>query len=203
MKITKEQEMGQEMKRNHDTSYGLSNYHTGKKMEYINHIFNMDNVHRLNGMHLIQNYTITQHCLRTAMLYAFIARKQGVEVRIEAMEFIMAHDLLETITGDLPYTVKNYNLFTKNAWKDIETMLVNDFEEFNYMSKWTDDYAEKVMSYQELHIFKACDMYELYLFCKLEYEMGNTLIAPIIKNCRIALRDCNIPYILEDVFGKK
>ncbi len=197
-KMTSEQEMGVDMKRN---TGSISNFKDALSVDarMQEHMRKMDNVQRLSGFKLIQDYSLTKHCYHTGMLFLKISLLEKISVNYAEMMFVFQHDILETITGDVLYPVKNYNDQTKYHWRHIEMELTDEDGEFHYLHKFTDAYAETFMSTDAMKLFKACDLYELYLFCVEEYVLGNGTLRNIIVNCAEILSTCGIKTIEEDI----
>ena len=196
MKISKELQMLAEMKDSHDR---ISNYDY-KVTDPIEdrmkmHRRKMDNVQRLSGFKLIQDYSLTKHCFHTGLLFMEYAEKEDIYIRQKYIEFVFKHDILETVTGDMLYPAKNYNKVTRGCSKVLEQELTNEGEEFEYLKEYTDDHAECFMPKNILQLFKAVDLLELLEFCKEEYQLGNETIVPVITNCTNILENCGIPSI--------
>lgn len=201
MKISKEQQMGQEMKKSHDKISNFPEVSTDITIgDKINtHRRKMDHVHRLSGFKLFQEYSLTHHCFHTGILFMEIAWKERIKIDKESIDFVFKHDILETVTGDVLYPAKYYSHHTETAIKVLESELTKEGAEFNHLRHYTDDYAEAFMDPKALKLFKACDLLELWEFCRTEYNLGNKSVVPIINNCRSILSNCGIKTIEDRV----
>ena len=197
MKISKEQEMGQEMKKSHDK---LSNYSPTIVEDRMKmHRRKMDNVQRLSGFKLIQDYSLTKHCFHTGLLFMEYSEKENLSWTPKEIDFVFKHDILETVTGDLLYPAKNYNIHTKLAMTVLEQELTKETAEFNYLKIYTDDHAEAWMNRDLLKLFKAVDLLELWEFCNEELILGNQTVMVVVANCQDILEKCGIPSIEKKV----
>lgn len=193
MKISKEQQMGQEMKDSHDK---ISNFTDITIRDRMNtHRRKMDYTHRLSGFKLFQEYSLTHHCFHTGLLFMEIADIEGIFLERKDIDFVFKHDILETVIGDVLYPAKHYSHHTETAIKVLESELTKEGAEFNHLRHYTDDYAESFMDRKALQLFKACDLLELWEFCWSEYKLGNKSVLQIINNCKSILSHCGIESI--------
>lgn len=202
MKISKEQQMGFEMKTSHDRISNFSAKVTAETTisDRLNiHRRKMDHVHRLSGFKLFQEYSLTHHCFHTGLLFMEIALKENIPLLPDYIDFVFKHDILETVTGDMLYPAKNYNQHTKTAMIVMEGELTRQGEEFEYLKMYTDDYAEAHMHPRIVTLFKACDLLELWEFCNSEVNLGNMSVMPIVANCQELLEHCGIKTIEDRV----
>lgn len=194
MKISKELQHGQTMKKG--TGH-LNNM--GGKFEVSKNVRKMDNVQRLSGFKLLQDYSLTKHCYHVGALFMRFAIKYAIPFTMMDLDFVLKHDILETVTGDLLYTAKNYNSKTAEKWEEIEKELTDEWSEYHYLYMYTDNYAEKHMNREAFKLFKDCDLFELYEFCWTEVDLGNKSVMPVIKNCQSILQHSSIPAICNKV----
>jgi len=167
------------------------------------HVKAMGDIHRLAGVFTIQTYTVALHCYYTAILFQEIASEEKIKFNTTEMDFILKHDILETITGDLLLPAKSFNENTKRSWKEIEKELVE--KKYNYLYWSTDSNAERYFSTESFNLFKACDLFELYLFCLSETDLGNNSdgVWTVIRNCERLLPQFDVPYITNYVNNMK
>lgn len=159
----------------------------------------MDNVQRLSSYKLIQDYSLTKHCFHTGIIFMDLARNLNIIITFEEIDFVFKHDILETVTGDLLRPAKNHNDVTEKSWAKIEEQLVHFGCTYSHLIGYTDEYAEKFMSPSALTLFKACDIYDLYLFCLEERMLGNYTIDEVIFTCQRLLSNCGVSYLEKEV----
>ena len=159
------------------------------------HVKAMGNINRLAGIFTIQPYTVALHCYYTAILFQEIAIEEKIKIDIMEIDFILKHDIVETITGDLLLPVKIHSEETKRKWEEIETEIVND--KYKHLHRYLDKFAESIFDPITLNLFKACDLFELYLFCLSEINLGSITkgIWAVINNCENLLPEFKVPYI--------
>ncbi len=184
------------IKKNHKIETHIDKKEGEPKTETIfRHVKAMGNIQRLSGIFTIQPYTVALHCYYTAILFQDIADKEEIEFDKTSVDFILRHDIVETITGDLLLPVKIHSESTKNKWEEIEKEIVMD--RYKYLHWYTDAEAEYSFNSESFNLFKACDLFELYLFCLSETYLGNNSngIWTVIRNCENLLPEFDVPYI--------
>lgn len=107
------------------------------------------------------------------MILADRAREKGMDVDAEkAIRMALLHDMTESKTGDLPYTIKKY--FDKEALKLADEKVATEMlwrwspPGGSYLDLWR-EYEHRTSL--EARIVKAADKIDL-LFQALEYEKG-------------------------------
>jgi 5'-deoxynucleotidase YfbR-like HD superfamily hydrolase len=147
-----------------------------RKMLYIN---------RIPGVYKTRNYNLAEHSYFVAILFIRFAKEEGFILTSEMIEAVLNHDVVETITADLPHHVKNHSQVTKDAWASIEAELVASYPEF---SEYADEALDKVLGHTH-RLFKACDILELYIFCTEERVHGNKnpFILKVLNKCKALL----------------
>ena len=197
MNHSKEQEYLKDLKRNHLVH--VTNYEHNdddKNRQIWNHLRQLKNVQRLSGIKLIQSYTVADHCYYTGILFEQFIKDESIEVGRPQIAWVYRHDILESITGDLLYPAKNYNVHTSKLWEEIELELTNDLE-YNHLRIYTDYKAKENFSSEAWELFKIVDWLELYLFCMEETRLGNhqAIIQKIIHNSANTLTSCKFKSI--------
>lgn len=159
----------------------------------------MRHIHRLAGTFTIRPYTVALHCYMTGLLFEDIARMEGITITPYETKIVYRHDLFETVTGDMLLPVKIHSESVRNHWEAIETTLIE--EKFNYLRPYNDADMERQFSPAAWNLFKAVDLFELYLFCWEETELGNMseAIWNVIYNCQRLLPEFHINYITRTV----
>ena len=180
---------------------GISNYdqNANKGFErFWKHYRQLKHMQRLSGIPKIQSYSVMEHCYRTAILFEHFMEMEEIARNADNSHWVLSHDLLESVTGDLLYPAKNYNETTKLHWTIIETQLTSKLEEFDYLYRYTDKNARIGFSEKEWTIFKACDLLELIEFCQEETELGNKsrMITKIRAQCVDIVYDFGIKSII-------
>jgi len=184
------------MKKNYKVQTHVDKRECESKVDTIfRHVKAMGDIHRLAGVFTIQPYTVALHCYYTAILFQEIAMVSGIKFNTTEVDFILKHDILETITGDLLLPVKSFSENTKRKWEEIETELVE--KKYVYLFWFTDKHAKNYFSTESFNLFKACDLFELYLFCLSETYLGNNSdgVWTVIRNCENLLPQFDVPYI--------
>lgn len=140
----------------------------------------LKNVERLNGKYKIQRYTVAEHCYYTGILFEHFAEKENVYPDTVQRDFVYKHDILESITGDILRPAKSINHKVKEHWRKIEMYVSCEYG----LSEYTDEYT-KYWEPKTRELFEACDILELYLYCKEEHNLGNRSewLRVVLKNC--------------------
>ena len=129
-------------------------------------------VERLQGKFKFRGYNLLEHSYMVATLYIHVCKHEGLEANMNQIDAILKHDILETITLDLPYDIKHLNRKTEEAWSVIEDQSINN--KAPNLIDYTDVEISMLFSPQEWIIFKVCDALDLWMFCKEEIRLGNT-----------------------------
>lgn len=136
----------------------------------IEYYLNLKNVERLATSYKIQSYNVLEHSYMVTVLFRYFASRENVAYDIHVLDAILHHDILESVTGDLIYTVKNMTEHTKDLWEELEDEVVGKhFQLENY----TDSKLREVMNKRQYQLFKACDLLDLWIFLKNEITLGN------------------------------
>jgi 5'-deoxynucleotidase YfbR-like HD superfamily hydrolase len=107
------------------------------------------------------------------ILFAHFAKLEKIGYDAKVLEVIMHHDILEVVTGDLPYTIKNLSSSTKACWSAIETETAIEFPSFD---EYTDENIKKAMTKKQYKLFRACDLLDLWIFLAEENRLGNSAL---------------------------
>jgi len=123
-----------------------------------------------------------EHQYMTGMLFRHFASLEDIAYDINVWDMILKHDILEVVTSDLPYPVKHFNEKTEQAWEVIEKEVVPKYVS---LSRYTDESIAIVLNSQQMKLFKAMDLLDLWIFCKEEQALGNNTseIKIVIRNC--------------------
>ena len=196
MNHSKEQDYLTTIKKNHKVSTHIEN----KKGEHFSdsifrHLRALKNVHRLSSIKILQSYSVAEHCYYTGLLFELVARHEGIVITREELYYVYRHDVVETITGDVLLPVKIHSKAIKNKWESIEETIVT--EKYNYLSSFTDKELSTNFKTKTWNLFKACDLFELYLFILEEMRLGNRSegIMAVCHNCADLLPEFKIDYI--------
>ncbi len=144
--------------------------------------YKLNNVHRLATVPLHQPYTVASHCYHTGLIFMDLCGLLRITLNPTTLEWVFRHDLLESATGDLIYPAKNFNEKTKEAWDTLEKEIAQNN---NVLQWYTDEQGADLMSSDRWNVFKCADLYELFLFCTDEYQLGNrhSGLLKVIDNC--------------------
>lgn len=127
-------------------------------------------VNRMARWPLLRPYNVLEHSYMVTVLFRHFAERENLLIDWRTMEIIMNHDILEAVTGDLPYDVKNMTMRTHDAWDTIEQEVVHDFPQ---LKPYTDAKIKERLTEYQFNLFKTVDMLELWIFLKEEQELGN------------------------------
>lgn len=136
----------------------------------IEYYLNLKNVERLATSYKIQSYNVLEHSYMVAVLFRYFASRDNVSYDINVLDAVLHHDILESVTGDLIYTVKNMTDDTKGLWEAIEDEVVSKHFQ---LERYTDSKLREVMDERQYQLFKACDLLDLWIFLKNEIALGN------------------------------
>jgi 5'-deoxynucleotidase YfbR-like HD superfamily hydrolase len=152
----------------------------------IKHYQRMRNIDRISGAPKNRRYDLMQHSYMTTMLFMKFAKLEGIAIDMVVLDCVLHHDILEVLTGDLIWPVKNFSKKTKDCWEEIENEIVATNSEFK---QYSDVEMKNTMTKIQHDLFKACDVLDLYIFCMEEQSIGNHSkeIMEVIYNCRATL----------------
>lgn len=129
------------------------------------------NIERLAGTMKHRSYNLAEHSFYVMQLFSMIAEAEMIPYDKRDLILASRHDLLESITGDLLYPVKNLNGVTKESWEIIESEVI---KKYPILEPYSDYNLKNGFSNDELHkVMKSADVLDLWLFCKEEKAMGN------------------------------
>ena len=148
----------------------------------INYYRCQKNVNRLGTIGITRPYNLLEHQYMVAMLFRHFAQKEGIAYDLDVLERILHHDIVEVVTGDLPYPVKHSSSMTETAWLVIEKEALTVHPE---LQEYTDDVMERKFTPEQLKLFKMCDLLDLWIFLKEEYGLGNRT-----EECSVIIARC-------------
>lgn len=156
----------------------------------------MKNVQRLAIHQILRPYNLLEHSYMVGILFMHFAKLEDIPYDINTLRLVLNHDVLETISGDMPYPAKNLNEKTKYHWERIESEIADAHPE---MRPYTDHRIEQVMTPGQFDLFKACDLLELWIFIREEQEMGNLNdeLNRVRIKCENIVTDFAFPHILK------
>jgi len=196
MKLSKDQEYLATIKRNHEIiTHVESKKDEHKEDKVFRHLRALKNANRLSGIKTLQSYSVAEHCYYTGILFETIAEYENILITRKEIYYVFRHDIVETITGDILLPVKIHSDVVKERWESIERIIVQD--RYLYLMSFLDGHLSEHFSKTAWNLFKACDLFELYLFCLEEVELGNKNkgILSVIQNCFNLLPEFKINYI--------
>lgn len=143
----------------------------------------LKNVNRLGNEPILRSYNLLEHSYMVTALFCHFAKIEGIKYTAKALEAIMHHDVLEVVTGDLPYNIKNLTPETKACWQAIERVTVEAFPE---LFEFTDESIMRRLTSKQRKLFRVCDLLDLWIFLQEERRLGNTAlpIHEIIETCK-------------------
>lgn len=151
----------------------------------------LKNVTRMSGAFIHQSYNLLEHQYMVGMLFQRFAKLDNVPYDINDLNIVLHHDIVETVTGDLSWVVKNFNQVTKASWATIEEELVHKYFQ---LEKYSDENIRKGLTELQFLLFKACDILDLFIFIHEEIKLGNRSdeIIEAYNNCLKIFDDINI-----------
>ena len=200
MKHSKQLDYLATIKKNHKIIVQFDKQKDDKEIDTMwRHYNSLRYMNRLAGFPLLHPYTVAIHCYYTGILFEEIAFHENIAITKRELYFVFRHDLLETITGDVLLPVKIHSKSVKEKWESIEKEMVQS--KYTYLRSFNNGDMERIFSPEAWNLFKACDLFELYLFCQEETELGNMTkgIWTVLKNCQNLLPEFNIRFINERI----
>lgn len=131
---------------------------------------------RFSAQMLTKPPNLMEHCYATASIFVALAKYWDIPVSLNAVDFVLNHDLLETETGDLLYPVKHMKHNEVN-WGAIENAVV---EAFPMLEGYADN--NESLTNDEQWLFRFSDLLEGLITCLEEIRMGNR--NPSVATCR-------------------
>jgi 5'-deoxynucleotidase YfbR-like HD superfamily hydrolase len=133
-------------------------------------------VDRMHTIPTLRQYPVGQHTFNAIVIALELAQQQPVLRPDLVVKYLIAHDLSEGYTGDIPANVKMEN----DGVRDLLHVIERRWTERNvpeYLKK-----AERNIHQTERTLAKAADLLELVLFCVEEREMGNLRTTRVYNN---------------------
>jgi 5'-deoxynucleotidase YfbR-like HD superfamily hydrolase len=151
----------------------------------------LKNVTRMPGAFIHQSYNLLEHQYMVGMLFQKFAKLDNVSYDINDLNIVLHHDIVETVTGDLSWVVKNFNQVTKNCWATIEEEVT--YKHFQ-LQQFSDEKIKFGLTELQYLLFKSCDVLDLFIFIYEEIKLGNRSdeIIDVYNNCLKIFDDINI-----------
>lgn len=149
----------------------------------INYFRKCKNVQRLSQYYTHRPYNLLEHQYMTAVLFKHFASKEDVAYGMAEFDAIMKHDVLEVESTDLSFEVKHLNDITREAWETIEDEVLKNNPQ---LERYSD--MKELLTPLQHKLFKACDVLDLWIFCKEEQQLGNQTLNTVIMNCENLIR---------------
>lgn len=122
-----------------------------------------------------QGYSLKQHCQGVLSITLDLLGILG-ETPLTSLQTsqVLHHDIMETFTGDLPYTVKNLSDEVKDSWDFIEAEVIERVSElYPSLAFYTDRAIRDSLSPRQFAIFRIADTADLWLYTEEEIRLGN------------------------------
>ncbi|MGL5913528.1 MAG: YfbR-like 5'-deoxynucleotidase [Bacteroidales bacterium] len=166
----------------------------------------------------IRSYDLMQHSFGVLSIYLDLINIFNLPTQTQdKIETVLRHDLLEVLTGDLPYNIKNLNDTVSTMWESIENEVAKKTK-CPAIVACTDANIKTVLSVLEYKVFKLADMLDLLFYCTEEASLGNDsddmlailnnstdisikLIKDLLKTLDVDYRDNSLKTTLEEYLG--
>ena len=148
----------------------------------ISYYRKLKNIDRLQSVPKQRNYNLLEHQYMVGMLFRHFASKEDIAYDIKVWDLVLNHDILESVTIDLPWNIKNFSSKTKEAWGIIEEELISKHFQ---LQRYSDKALKSGMTPIQFALFKVCDTLDLLIFVKEEQALGNNTdeINEVEENC--------------------
>lgn len=138
---------------------------------------------------VIHQTSVAEHSFHVAMMAHLLAKvilDAGIEVDIhEVTARAMFHDVEECSISDIPWHVKRHLRSETEFDASCESFIKADLAEHStYVSDRATQSCDGTL---EWLIVKTCDIAELLIYCKEEYDSGNRHLVEMTQNCGIEL----------------
>ena len=155
-------------------------------IEFLTNLRRIQYVERLAGSYKLRSYDNARHQYFVGVMFIRLAKEENIPITVDILEKVLCHDLVELYTGDLLNTAKNITPTAKKLWNEFESEIVNGIPSlFGY----DDQSIHGSMTEDQFLLFKACDLLELWCFCREEQILGNSSShnQKVVKNCEFLL----------------
>ena len=152
-----------------------------KKNNLIPHLRRQKQIDRLSSKFKLRGYNLQEHSYMVAVLFIQVCKQENIDITSEQIDYVLKHDLVEVVTADLQFPVKNFNKTTENAWDIIEKEVVG--KGYPELRNYID--IKDVLNDELYRIFKLCDCLDLWMFCTEEVRFGNSNpeISQVVNTC--------------------
>ena len=141
-------------------------------------------IQRFSMEAVIKPQNLCDHGYNVATMFYVVMKSMGESVSAETIFYVLQHDFVEHITGDLNVLVKTYNPETSEAWGTIEDIMVPA-----KLMDYTDSGLKRVLTPIEHKVFKFCDSLVAWIYCLEEKSLGNTNLSNAIRYYGAKLHD--------------
>lgn len=133
----------------------------------INYDRGMRDVYRFATSYTAKRQNIAEHGGLVAILFIEICHEEEIDINEYEILYILRHDIMERITGDLPRPIKDE---MGNEWLKAEKKL-------SLRNKYLPYYVDSNSIFEGLNkkkaIFEAAEALEALMFCEEELRVGN------------------------------
>jgi 5'-deoxynucleotidase YfbR-like HD superfamily hydrolase len=186
----------------------------GSKVDFFRRVRALSYIERCSNTPHIREYSVAEHSFYIALYSLVFADLENERSREEkgyeiynlqdVMEKSLLHDLEESITGDVLFTMHRLDLKFKSALDDVREHCVEKylFKEFSgkFQEKYCATWRLAKDSTPEGTLVACMDKFEILIFAMQEIIMGNNHFWKMYKNARdIILNDFDIKSVAEVV----
>lgn len=172
-------------------------------MKWFQYARRLSNVRRCGTLRMLHPQNVAEHSYYAAILGIKMLgdlKTKGYEINeSEILQKILAHDLEESLTGDMPYPYKRSSKKMAEAMTEVRDTLVREF-----YPEWLAQKNIEAKSGEYYPIVVAVDYLELYAYCLEERWLGNRdpYLDEILEECRkIVKRQAESKGLIESDVG--
>jgi len=130
------------------------------------------NIKRFSMESVIVPQNLCEHGYGVGNLFYFICKERGIKIDAELLFRIYNHDFVESFSGDLNKSVKEFDEQTLSSWKEIENKIVpNHLKEFS--EKNLEDFVKTSFGERVWTCFLLADAIDAACYCEAEISLGN------------------------------
>jgi putative hydrolase of HD superfamily len=149
----------------------------------------LSDLERFNNLPRIRKESVSEHCFYVAFYVMMLSRFiPGINVE-KALKMALIHDLEESISGDVPHTLKLQYPILNEHLEETNKKIINDmFSGFDnpdeYIALWQET---RGIETEEARLVKVADYLSVLFYSNDEGQLGNTFMEKVYERQRLAL----------------